>query len=246
MHMKQIILICCCAVILNSADLYGQCGEEYHSNLSGDAWTSCSKSSNPNPIRPLSHWLKYDFGYLYELSTTHIWNYNAENHTDKGMKDLIIDYSEDGQTWFELGTYSIEEASGSQQYTGIEGPDFAGITARYVLFTFLSNWGDPNCSGLSEVRFDVISVLDIDDEFSEESLVFKIHPNPAAEIIWIDFDRSKLKYLEIYNSSSHLMSHKDVSEFNGYLDIHFLAEGVYLVRIADTDDNLYTQKLVKL
>ena len=48
------------------------------SNRADDGWLSCAPVADaPNPARNGRHWIQYDFGQLYDLGTTHVWNYNA-------------------------------------------------------------------------------------------------------------------------------------------------------------------------
>jgi len=119
-----------------------------------DTWLSCNTSTNPNSLRGNGHWLMYDLGYTYNLTTTHFWNYNVNGQTGQGIRDCIIDYSIDGNNWANALTFQIPQAPGNSNYTGISGPDLGGINARYVLLTANSNWGG-SCAGLSEVRFDL-------------------------------------------------------------------------------------------
>ena len=141
---------------LNSSyTLNAQCNAPGHSTNEKDSWLSCQTSTNPNTIRGDSHWLQYDLGYVYELGATTFWNYNVANFTNKGFKQIAIDYSLDGVDWKDAGTFQLPEAEGDAGYEGTPGLDLTGITARYVLITALSNWNNGTCAGLSEVRFDV-------------------------------------------------------------------------------------------
>ncbi len=123
------------------------------------SWFTCDGGlPNPNPTRGSgSRWIKYDFGHQYQLKGTRIWNYNVTNDTDKGMQQVVVDFSADGVNWTALGgTYTWPQAPGSADYAGLVGPNFNDIKARYVLFTALQNWGDPSCSGMSKITFDAV------------------------------------------------------------------------------------------
>lgn len=121
------------------------------------SWESCTSGApNPNPSRSsLSKWIKYDFGKRYKFDASHIWNYNVNTETDKGFKTVVVDYSEDGINWTQLGgNYSWPIASGSADYGGFTGPNFNQNLARYVLISAVENWGDPSCSGFSKLTLD--------------------------------------------------------------------------------------------
>jgi len=138
-----------------TADSFAQnCFDNTHSTNACDNWLTCTAMANPNPARGNGYWLHYDFGTVYSLTTTHFWNYNVAGQTNAGMRDIIIDYSLDGINWTQATTFTLAQASGNGNYTGTAGPDLTGITARYVLLTASSNWGN-SCTGLAEVRFDL-------------------------------------------------------------------------------------------
>jgi hypothetical protein len=83
----------------------------------------------------------------------HIWNGNEVS--DRGLKEVTIDYSTDGVEWRKLGTFNFPQAPGIARYTGFSGPDFGGIRARYVLLTIHSNHGSEYGFALSEIRIAV-------------------------------------------------------------------------------------------
>jgi len=134
---------------------YASCDNQgTHSNHPGDSWSTCSPSPSPNQARGVSHWIEYDLGQVYALNNTHVWNYNVYQATDQGFQTVAVDYSLDGTTWQEVGTFEWEIATGEPDYAGFDWNALAGISARYLLFTALDNYGG-TCSGLSQIRFDV-------------------------------------------------------------------------------------------
>jgi hypothetical protein len=129
-------------------------------NSAPDAWESCTPSANPNSSRGLSHWIRYDLGKEYLISESHIWNYNVAGGVGKGFKDVVIDYSTDGNNWTQLGDmYQWQQASGTIGYAGFAGPNFNGIRARYILITALNNWDNGACSGFSKITFNATDCL---------------------------------------------------------------------------------------
>lgn len=120
-----------------------------------DAWLSCTASPNPHlPERSGYHWIHYDLGKVFSLGGTRIWNYNVPLYTYQGFETVTVDYSIDGVNWIFHGTYVWPLASGNNTYSGFEGPNFDGETARYVMFT---SFDDPNtCRGLSKVSFTAL------------------------------------------------------------------------------------------
>jgi len=133
---------------------YDECGStDKHSNSAEDAWLSCQPAPSPNPARGLSHWIHYDFGALFTLDQAQIWNYNAAGNTGQGFNNVVIDYSTDGTTWTELGTFNWAQATGNSDYQGFIMSEFSGIIARHILITALDNFDGSGCVGISEISF---------------------------------------------------------------------------------------------
>jgi len=107
------------------------------------------------------HWIQSDFNDTYILSKTRICNTNEVGKLNTGFKDVIIDYSEDGINWTNLGTFEFQQGTGNAIYGGFDGPDFEAVSARFVLLTAISNWGDSECFGLAEVKFNITTELAI-------------------------------------------------------------------------------------
>ncbi len=121
-----------------------------------NTWLSCQVSPNPNPTRDAGNWIMYDFGSVYSLSKTRVWNSNEPGELDRGFKTVVIDYSEDGSEWTEFGVFEFQQGTGEPIYGGFEGPDFEGKKAQFVLISANTNWGDPTCYGIAEVKFNLI------------------------------------------------------------------------------------------
>ncbi len=104
----------------------------------------------------------FDCGAKYSLGGLFIWNYNDTDHLDYGFKDVVISYSEDGNTWTDYGNFTLAQCSASDN-TNYEGNtatntttdnraiDFDGTCARYIRITPTSNYGG-SMYGLSEIR----------------------------------------------------------------------------------------------
>lgn len=143
-------------------EAYGACdATDKHSQNPKDSWNSCQLSPSPNSSRGNSHWIRYDFGGSYPITSAHIWNYNVAGQTNKGFKNVVIDYSDDGQNWTQLGTYAWPQANGNTNYTGFDGPNFGELNARYILITALDNWGNNSCAGFSQISFKIGGCPDV-------------------------------------------------------------------------------------
>ena len=320
----SILLLC---LNTNNA-LNAQCNTTAYSTNEKDSWLSCQTSVNPNSIRGNSHWLQYDLGYVYELGATKFWNYNVANFTDKGFKQIAIDYSLDGVNWTEIGTFQLPEATGNANYEGTSGLNLRGITARYLIITALSNWNNGNCAGLSEVRFEAqianiscgdylvteniggnainagsyyannaiqsdgiikdgtsvtfqsataitlkagfrveagsqflakienCSVLEQEKVASQTTILpikktinqaeIKIYPNPAVNLLNIDFGSIEIREIMIINVSGYEILRRTDDQNLNQIDISPLPSGMYLLNVLTTDQQLLTKRFIKV
>jgi hypothetical protein len=182
MTMKSKILI---ALVLTGCTslVSAQCFPNRHSTNFFDGWISCEPAENPNLARGKSHFIMYDYGKVYKLGQTEIWNTNDPAHLDWGMRDVVIDYSLDGSTWIEAGQYTFAQASGLSTYEGETGPHFNDIEARYLLITGVSNYGSNDCFGLSEFRVSAEEVIttDVEPVTNLACIDVTLYPNPFAD-----------------------------------------------------------------
>ena len=111
---------------------------------------------------PGSAWIQYDFDKLYKLHQMLVWNYNGPSIlTGYGLKDVTIEYSENGETWAVLPEANeFEQAPGEDGYQYNTIVNFNGMVAQSVRIIANSNWGGTifDQYGLSEVRFLYIPV----------------------------------------------------------------------------------------
>ena len=119
-------------------------------------------------------WIRYDFDKVYKLHQMLVWNYNGPTiFLGFGIKDVNIEYSEDGEKWTRLtSTTQFAKATGQNNYEYNTTVDFNGLSVKSVRINALSSWGGSfyTQAGLSEVRFLYIPVRarepypDMDDE----------------------------------------------------------------------------------
>ncbi len=124
-------------------------------NYWNKSWTSCNTSQSPNIIRGNSHWLLYEFHQAENIDSTHFWNANLAGQSNEGIKTAIIDYSIDGNTWMNLGTFPFPKANEQADYAGFEGPNFGGIFIKKILITALDTYGNGDCASIAEAQFKI-------------------------------------------------------------------------------------------
>jgi len=121
---------------------------DIHSTPTSGMWLS-------NVSAPGESWIQYDLDRLYKLHQVLIWNHNSdlEEVVGFGIKEALIETSQDGKIWETFGTIELPRAA---QKAPI---DLQDIVARHVRITAQSNWGGIfQQYGLSEVRFFQIPV----------------------------------------------------------------------------------------
>ena len=249
--MKKIIYLVCVWVMMQTT-AFTQCFPNRHSTNYFDGWISCEATISPNPERPVSHFILYDFVKTYALGQMTIWNSNDPSHLDYGMREVAIDYSIDGQTWQHAGDFILPLASGLSTYEGAEGPNLNEIEARYLLITALSNYGG-ECYGLSEMNVLGEEVIISDVENAEELACVNvtIYPNPFADQMTMTLSPGCSGDLRIivYDAKGQMISSEKASLINGQeksLTIgHDLPAGAYNVYL-EYGGKAVQRKIVKM
>jgi len=216
-------------VVLQHRPLAAQ-SSNWHSTGLDEAWLSCTPAPNPNNGRGPGHWLSYDFGQVYRLTSSRFWNLNVperinsynnepwsltrvKGKPEDGLKEFVIDYSFDGKNWKEWTRFELTKAPASPYYEGIPGPDLGGLQTRYLLITALSNHGG-SCFGLSEVRFDVQEVPTSVVAATAEGPGISVSPNPLdqqAVVSLQGFPAGQLT-LRLTDLAGRVLSEKTVSQ----------------------------------
>ena len=105
--------------------------------------------------------IEYAFDTAYTLHELWIWNSNQliESFVGFGAKDVVIEYSLDGENWTVLeGVGPLAQAPGTEGYAHNNTINFGGAMAQHVRMTINSVQGIAPQASLSEVRFYSIPV----------------------------------------------------------------------------------------
>ncbi|UCD48502.1 MAG: discoidin domain-containing protein [Phycisphaerales bacterium] len=137
----------------NTVNGSGLNAEDEHSIAATDMWLA-----TPSGAEPV--YIQYEFDGVYKLHEMLVWNYNVQFELvlGFGLKDVTIEYSQDGAEWMSLGAVEFAKATATAGYTANTTVDLQGVAARYVRLTVNSGWGMLGQHGLSEVRFLSIPV----------------------------------------------------------------------------------------
>ncbi|MDY0357830.1 MAG: LamG-like jellyroll fold domain-containing protein, partial [Sedimentisphaerales bacterium] len=96
----------------NTVNGSGLNADEQHSTTSGDMWVA-------KPVEGESLWIQFEFDRLYKLHQMIVWNYNVQFELllGFGLKDVTVEYSQDGAEWTVLGDVQLNQATASATYT---------------------------------------------------------------------------------------------------------------------------------
>ncbi len=132
----------------NTVDGSGLDEADRHSVDSADMWVARAPDDE-------DLYIQYEFDRIYKLHEMLVWNYNVqfEMMLGFGVKDVTIEYSEDGQAWIGLGDIELNQATATSTYTYNTTVDLQGVAARFVRLNVHSAFGTTGQYGLSEVRF---------------------------------------------------------------------------------------------
>lgn len=223
-----------------------------HSTSITDQWLSCSPSLNPNPVRGTGHWLRIDLGDIYALQSSKFWNFNTPERINSyenepwslnplagslndGIKEAYIDISDNGINWKEWGRFSIPKSNGSSFYEGVNGPNFAGITARYILISAISNHGG-TCYGLGEIKINgtIATLSDTENQIADVQM--EADPNPFSEYTTINFGKLPVKegMLTILDANNREITRYPLIVTDGNVSINIETKnwpaGIYFAR----------------
>jgi len=135
------------AVVENTVNGSGLNADDQHSTKATDMFLGIPGA---DPI-----YLQYEFDQVYKLHEVHVWNYNVQFELllGFGIKDVTVEYSENGTDWTVLGDVELAQATAKPDDVYNTTIDFGGVAVRYVKLTVNSAFGMMGQYGLSEVRF---------------------------------------------------------------------------------------------
>ncbi len=119
-----------------------------------NSWVSSGKDTN-------NVWIQYDFDKLYRIHEMLVWNYNHTLSFRYGFKDVLVQYSIDGQAWVDVPDANyFNKAANNSNYEYNTTVDFNDVVAKSVRITAFSNHGTSSVKsyGLAEVRFTYVPV----------------------------------------------------------------------------------------
>ena len=211
----------------------GQAFPDRHNTSWTESWLSCTESQSQNEKRDPSHWILYDLGDQYALQQSTIWNYNVPEELERGVRDIVIDYSTDGEDWIELTEFEVPIGPGSAFYEGAEGPHFEGVLARYILISITSDHGDGTCVGMSEFKVEATVATSTDIVDGDLELDVEVSPNPATDYVEIKLTDNSEKDLiySLMDASGRMLRQGPMNGDYQRIITSELSSGVYTLSI---------------
>jgi hypothetical protein len=239
-------------LILLGQALSAQCYPDRHNTNWYDAWISCETSVGPIASYGERHWVQYDLGHLYLLGDLTLWNLNHPDRLDAGVQTMNIDISEDGETWTNMGLYSLAIANGESTYEGEVVLDFDEAEVRYILLTIEDTYGDGECAGISEMKAEVQGVISNVAESLSPDACFQVslYPNPHQDLFNARIESTCGGNLDIdlYDATGRLVQ---TQRINGASEIEQLTlgdtslpAGIYFLSVRQ-DDAIGRYQIVK-
>ena len=101
-------------------------------------------SEKPVQARPATKegvvWLLTEFDQVRKIDHLSIWNYDQDNHTNRGLKKVFLQYSSDGENWNTLKDgendfFILPKAGGKKWEPESFGLDLNGLSFKYFCIT---------------------------------------------------------------------------------------------------------------
>ena len=137
----------------NTINGSGLDGTGLHSDDPDAMWLTAPDAEEPA-------WIQFEFDNVHKLYGMQVWNYNVQFEVvlGYGLKDVTIEYSEDGENWTVLTDTEFAKGLSADGYASNTTVDMGGVAARFVRLTANDNWGQFSQYGLSEVAFTHLPV----------------------------------------------------------------------------------------
>jgi len=176
----------------------------------------------------------FDLGKTVSLTKVYIWNYNAPNATDVGMKEAEVQVSSGTDmataVFNTIAKIALKEGGEAAQVF-----DVAGTSVRLVKLKGLSNWGQGFTVGLAEARFESgeitgnVPTITVNSPHDGDEIAFGTDVTFDVRVVDRDGDLQKV---EIFDGET-LVTNKTTPTFTAALKAP--AKGEHAYRVLATD-----------
>jgi hypothetical protein len=178
--------------------------------------------------------IDFDLGGSFLVDGLSFWNQNffGPQVGENGIKDIIISSSEDGVTYTPIAGAPSIFAKATCMTCPAEQISFTEVTASFIRFEVLNNWGEPTYVAFSEVAFSGVATLGITDSVLDEAI--SLYPNPASDVINISNNLNvELEDITIYDINGRVVIQHVVTDSSlpQVINVSELSSGIYMVQI---------------
>lgn len=152
----------------------------------------------------------------YPVSELVLWNYNDPAHLDYGLKQFRLKISDDCTTWKTIGTYTLDQADGSEALAPSLTIDLGNLQTHYIQLEIMSNYGG-DFVGLSEASAFLGEGWYVDEVPDYTALLSRYNGWAGADGIYTvnldgkdyDYNRDKTKQNTFFIFSDTIISEVD-------------------------------------
>ena len=204
----------------------GVLGSHSGGNSYGDNWHS------DNPATVDDQYLIWDLGGPYDLDGIRVWTCNAL--IAMGVKDCDMLVSTNGGTYTGIGAFSFLQAPGTTDTDYSEVSMVTPVLCRFVKMDINTNWGQPNFTGLSEIKFSgtLINAAPIVDAGNGAEVIYPADAD-ITDATASDPDADTITYLwtKVSGPGNVTFDTDDVIDPT----VSFDAAGAYVLQLEVTD-----------
>lgn len=202
--------------------------QSLHSRDGGEMWSG---------VGSIRESVTFDLGTAVNLTKVYIWNYNVQDATDVGMKDVEVQVSSgtDPATanFNSIATISLAEGGEAAQTFNL-----VGTNVRLVKLKGVSNWGQGYTVGLAEVRFESgditgsVPVITLNSPHDGDEISFGTDISLDARVTDGDADLAKVEFFD----GTTLLTNKTAAPFTPFTAAwKGAARGEHTLRVVATD-----------
>jgi hypothetical protein len=200
-----------------------------HNRVASEMWSG---------VGSIKEFAVFDLGKTVSLTNLYIWNYNVQNATDVGMKDVEVQVSSETNmttaNFNAIATISLKEGGDAAQSFPV-----VGTSVRLVKVKGLSNWGQGYTVGLAEVRFESgviagnVPTIVLNSPRDGDEIAFGADIAIDAKIADKD-GLADLQKIELYDGNT-LVTNKTTSLSTFTVALKGAAKGEHSLRLVATD-----------
>ncbi len=202
--------------------------QSIHNRLASEMWSG---------IGSIKESATFDLGQSVSLTKVYIWNYNAVNATDVGMKDVEVLVSPEADLANATNFNAIARISLTEGGETAQTFDVVGTSVRLVKLKGLSNWGQGYTVGLAEVRFESgpitgnVPTIVLNSPHEGDEIAFGADITIDAKVTDKD-GAADLQKVEFFDGDT-LVANKTTTPFTATLK--GAAKGDHALRVVATD-----------